>query len=164
MRHLTLSLLLGSLLSLNLGCQKKEEPATQPTPEAKDSSVAETTPAKEEPPAGHPAITAANKVLAAIHAGDAAAIRPLLNATNQKEVSDERLPELLKEAKETIGDVTEVVEARKGRRENQVAAKIRVVGNEVFVVVLTLENDQYLFEDLNSPDVADYEALEKIAP
>ena len=44
------------------------------------------------------------------------------------------------------------------------AAKIRVGGNEVFVVVLTLENDQYLFEDLNSPSVAGYEALEKIAP
>ena len=160
MRHLSLPLLLGTIISLNIGCQKKEEPATQPTPEATDSTAAETAPAQEE----HPAITAANKVLAAIHAGDAAAIRPLLNATNQKEVSDERLPELLKEAKETIGDVTEVVEARKGRRENQVAAKIRVVGNEVFVVVLTLENDQYLFEDLNSPDVADYKALEKIAP
>jgi len=160
MRPLSLPLLLGTIISLNVGCQKKEEPATQPTPEATDPPAAETTPAQEE----HPAITAANKVLAAIHAGDAAAIRPLLNATNQKEVSDERLPELLKEAKETIGDMTEVVEARKGRRENQVAAKIRVVGNEVFVVVLTLENDQYLFEDLNSPDVADYEALEKIAP
>ena len=160
MRPLSLPLLLGTIISLNVGCQKKEEPATQPTPEATDPTAAETTPAQEE----HPAITAANKVLAAIHAGDAAAIRPLLNATNQKEVSDERLPELLKEAKETIGDVTEVVEARKGRRENQVAAKIRVVENEVFVVVLTLEDGQYLFEDLNSPDVADYEALEKIAP
>ena len=163
MRPLSLPLLLGTIINLNVGCQKKEEPATQPTPEATDPTAAETTPAQEE----HPAITAANKVLAAIHAGDAgdaAAIRPLLNATNQKEVSDERLPELLKEAKETIGDVTEVTEVRKGRRENQVTAKIRVVGNEVFVVVLTLENDQYLFEDLNSPDVADYEALEKIAP
>ncbi|MFP6885734.1 MAG: hypothetical protein VCA40_14975, partial [Roseibacillus sp.] len=73
MRHLTLSLLLGTVLSLTIGCQKKEEPATQPTPEAKDPPAAETTPAKEEPPAEHPAITAANKVLAAIHAGDAAA-------------------------------------------------------------------------------------------
>lgn len=164
MRHLTLSLLLGTVLSLTIGCQKKEEPATQPTPEAKDPPAAETTPAKEEPPAEHPAITAANKVLAAIHAGDAAAIRPLLNATNQKKVSDERLLELLKEAKEAIGDVTEVTEVKKGRSENQVAAKIRVVGDEVFVVVLTLEEGQYLFEDLNSPNVAGYEALEKIGP
>ena len=167
MRHLTLSLLLGTVLSLTIGCQKKEEPATQPTPEAKDPPAAETTPAKEEPPAGHPAITAANKVLAAIHADDAAAIRPLLNAGNRDEVgklTDEELLKLLSEFKEEIGDVTEVTEVKKGRRENQVAAKIRVVGDEVFVVVLTLEEGQYLFEDLNSPNVAGYEALEKIAP
>ena len=44
------------------------------------------------------------------------------------------------------------------------AAKIRVVEDEVFVVVLTLEEGHYLFEDLNSPSVAGYEALEKIAP
>ena len=98
MRPLSLPLLLGTIISLNVGCQKKEEPATQPTPEATDPTAAETTPAQEE----HPAITAANKVLAAIHAGDAAAIRPLLNATNQKKVSDEKLPELLKEAKEFV--------------------------------------------------------------
>ena len=159
MHRLTLSLLLGSLLSLNLGCQKKEEPATQPTPEVQDSTAPETTPAKEE----HPSITAANKVLAAIHTGDAAAIRLLLNATNQT-LRDDELPQLLKEAKEFVGEATEVTEARKGRRENQVAAKIRVVENEVFVVVLTLEEDQYLFEDLNSPSVSGYEALEKIAP
>ena len=60
--------------------------------------------------------------------------------------------------------MTEVTEVKKGRRENQVAAKIRVVGDEVFVVVLTLEEGQYLLEDLNSPNVAGYEALEKIAP
>ncbi|MFP6882102.1 MAG: hypothetical protein VCA34_14195 [Roseibacillus sp.] len=166
MRHLTLSLLLGTVLSLNVGCQKNTEdpasPKTQNENQAAEASPAP--PAEPAPAAEHPAITAANKVLAAIHAGDAAAIRPLLNATNQKKVSDEELPEFLKEAKEEIGDVTKVTEVRKGRRENQVAAKIRVVENEVFVVTLTLEDGQYLFEDLNSPDVAGYEALEKIAP
>ena len=166
MRHLTLSLLLGTVLSLTIGCQKnKEDPAppkTQNENQAAEASPAP--PAEPAPAAEHPAITAANKVLAAIHTGDAAAIRPLLNATNQKKMSDERLLELLKEAKETIGDVTEVTEVKKGRRENQVAAKIRVVGDEVFVVVLTLEEGQYLFEDLNSPNVAGYEALEKIGP
>jgi hypothetical protein len=43
-------------------------------------------------------------------------------------------------------------------------AKIRVAGDEVFVVVLTLEEGQYRFEDINSPAVADYESQEKIAP
>ena len=166
MRHLTLSLLLGAILSLNLGCQKNtEDPAPPETQNENQAAEASPAPSAEPAPAaGHPAITAANKVLAAIHAGDAAAIRPLLNATNQKKVSDEDLSKLLEQAKRTIGDVTEVTEVRKGRRENQVAAKIRVVENEVFVVVLTLEDGQYLFEDLNSPDVAGYEALEKIAP
>ena len=155
MRHLILSLLLGSLLSLNLGCQEKEQPATQPTPEATDS----TTPAKEE----HPAITAANKVLAAIHAGDDAAIRPLLNANNQ-DIRDKDIRRFLEESKTDVGDVTEVTEVRAGRAENEVVAKIRVVEDEVFVVVLTLEDGKYLFEDINSPGVSRYEALEKIAP
>ena len=155
MRHLILSLLLGSLLSLNLGCQEKEQPATQPTPEAKDS----TAPAKEE----HPAITAANKVLAAIHAGDDAAIRPLLNANNQ-DIRDKDIRRFLEESKTDVGDVTEVTEVRAGRAENEVVAKIRVVEDEVFVVVLTLEDGKYLFEDINSPGVSRYEALEKIAP
>ena len=155
MRHLILSLLLGSLLSLNLGCQEKEQPAPQPTPEATDS----TTPAKEE----HPAITAANKVLAAIHAGDDAAIRPLLNANNQ-DIRDKDIRRFLEESKTDVGDVTEVTEVRAGRAENEVVAKIRVVEDEVFVVVLTLEDGKYLFEDINSPDVAGYEALKKIAP
>ena len=160
MRHLPLALLLGALLSLNLGCQKKDDSASQPAPETKEPSTEEATPAPEE----HPAITAANKVLSALHAGDAVAIRTLLSATNQEKISDENLPELLKGAKEMLGEVTEVTEARTGRGENQVVAKIRVVEGEVFVVVLTLEEGQYCFEDLNSPSVAGYEALEKIAP
>lgn len=68
------------------------------------------------------------------------------------------------EAKREVGDVTEVTEVRAGRRENEVLAKIKVLEEEVFVVVLTLEDGKYLFEDLNSPSVAGYEALEKIAP
>ena len=119
MRYLPLTLLLGVLLTLNLGCQKKGEPDSQPAPEKTESSSAEAPPATE----AHPAITAANKILSAIHAGDTAAIRQLLNATNQEKISDDDLPELLKEAKEILGEVTEVTEARTGRGENQVVAK-----------------------------------------
>jgi hypothetical protein len=32
------------------------------------------------------------------------------------------------------------------------------------VVVLTLEEGQYRFEDINSPSVSDYDSLEKLAP
>ena len=112
----------------------------------------------------HPAITVANQVLAAIQAGDAAAIRPLLNATSQKKVSDDEIEGLLKEAKEFIADATTVSEVRESSRQGEWMAKIRVVGDEVFVVALTLEEGQYRFEDLNSPSVADYEAQPIVAP
>ena len=139
------ALFLAITISVNIGCNK-------------------TTREKEEAPAEHPAITVANQVLAAIQAGDAAAIRPLLNVTNQKKVSDDDIVGLLKEVKETIGDVTQVTEVRKRQREGEVAAKIRVRGEEVLVVVLTLEEGQYRFEDINSPSVSDYDSLEKLAP
>lgn len=158
-----LALFLAITISVNIGCNK----STEPTPEQTgNETTAENqgSQEKEETPAEHPAITVANQVLAAIQAGDAAAIRPLLNATNQKKVSDDDIVGLLKEVKETIGDVTQVTEVRKSSREGQVVAKIGVRGEEVLVVVLTLEEGQYRFEDINSPSVADYEALEKIAP
>jgi predicted nucleic acid-binding Zn-ribbon protein len=159
MRYLPLTLLLGVLLTLNLGCQKKGDPDSQPAPETKESSSAEATPAAEE----HPAITAANKVLSAIHAGDDAAIRPLLNAGNQ-DIKDRDIRRFLEESKTEVGDVTEVTEIRAGRAENEVVAKIRVVDDEVFVIVLTLEDGEYLFEDINSPGVSNYESLKKLAP
>ena len=112
----------------------------------------------------HPAITVANQVLAAIRAGDAAAMKPLLNATNQKKVSDDEIAQYLQEEKGTVGDVTKVTEVRESSRKGQVMAKIRVAGDEVFVVVLTLEEGQYRFEDINSPAVADYEARPIVAP
>ena len=159
MRYLPLTLLLGVLLTLNLGCQKKGDPDSQPAPEKTESSSAEATPAAEE----HPAITAANKVLSAIHAGDDAAIRPLLNAGNQ-DIKDRDIRRFLEESKTEVGDVTEVTEIRAGRAENEVVAKIRVVDDEVFVIVLTLESGEYLFEDINSPGVSNYESLKKVAP
>ena len=139
------ALFLAITISVNIGCNKS-------------------TGEKEEAPAEHPAITVANQVLAAIQAGDAAAIRPLLNATNQKKVSDDDIVGLLKEVKETIGYVTQVTEVRKRQREGEVAAKIRVRGEEVLVVVLTLEEGQYRFKHLTTPTIAAYDSLEKIAP
>ncbi len=112
----------------------------------------------------HPAVTAANQVLAAIHASDAEAIRPLFNATNQRKVSDSDLERLFQEAKEMLGDVHQVSELREHYRDGFVAAKIRVVGREVLVVVLSIEDGHYLFEDLNSPGVEDWENLGQIWP
>ena len=159
MRYLPLTLLLGALVTLNLGCQKKGEPDSQPAPEKTESSSAEAPPATE----AHPAITAANKILSAIHAGDDTALRPLLNAGNQ-DIKDRDIRRFLEESKKEVGDVTEVTEIRAGRAENEVVAKIRVVDDEVFVIVLTLEDGEYLFEDINSPGVSNYESLKKVAP
>ena len=159
-----LALFLAITISVNIGCNKSTAPATPEQASSGTTDENQGTQEKEETPAEHPAITVANQVLAAIQAGDAAAIRPLLNATNQKKVSDDDIVGLLKEVKETIGDVTQVTEVRKRQREGEVAAKIRVRGEEVLVVVLTLEEGQYRFEDINSPSVADYDSLEKIAP
>lgn len=112
----------------------------------------------------HPAIVAANQVLAAIHSQDAVAIRPLLNATNQRKLSDDDLVKLSQEAGEILGDIRRVSELRNHPRPGYVMAKIRVVGGEVFVVVLSQEEGKYLFEDLNSPPSSDYEEQERLAP
>ena len=159
-----LALFFAITISVNIGCNKSTEPTTPEKTSNETTNENQGTQEKEETPAEHPAITVANQVLAAIQAGDAAAMKPLLNATNQKKVSDDEIAQYLKEKKGTIGDVTTVTEVRKSSREGQVMAKIRVAGDEVFVVVLTLEEGQYRFEDINSPAVADYEAQEKIAP
>ena len=109
-------------------------------------------------------MTVANQVLAAITAGDVAAIRPLLNSNN-KDLSDEDVTGYMQQdGKEAMGDVRTVSELRQGRSENEVVAKIRVKGEEVYVVTLTLEEGNYRFEDINSPSVEDYEALTKIEP
>jgi len=160
-----LALFLAIMISLNTGCNENSETSTpdqtsnEATPESQGTKDKE-----EETASEHPAITVANQVLAAIQAEDAAAIRPLLNATNQKKVSDDEIGGILKQAKEFIADVTTVSEVRESDREGQVMAKIRVVDDEVFVVALTLEEGQYRFEDLNSPSVADYEAQAVVAP
>ncbi len=159
-----LALFLAITISVNIGCNKSTEPTTPEKSSNETTSENQGTQEKEETPAEHPAITVANQVLAAIQAGDAAAMKPLLNATNQEKVSDDEIAQYLQEEKGTIGDVTKVTEVRKHSREGQVMAKIRVAGDEVFVVVLTLEEGQYRFEDINSPTVAGYESQEKIAP
>ena len=159
-----LALFFAITISVNIGCNKSTEPTTPEKTSGETTNENQGTQEKEETPAEHPAITVANQVLAAIQAGDAAAMKPLLNATNQEKVSDDEIAQYLQEEKGTIGDVTKVTEVRKHSREGQVMAKIRVVGDEVFVVVLTLEEGQYRFEDINSPTVADYEAQAIVAP
>ena len=155
MRLTSFLLALGLTFTLSLGCNKAKQQDSSLVSSLSDTdNESQESQVKKE----HPGITVANKILAAIHAGDAAAVKPLLNATNRKKVSDSDLAGLLQEAKEQVGQVKESPELRQGRDENEVMAKIRVVGDEVFVIVLSLEDGKYLLEDINSPSVADYQS------
>ena len=165
MRQLFPLLALCLLVAL-VGCDKPKDAsesssAASGEPEANAAGSSTTEESVEESTA-HPARIAANKILAAIVDQDAAAIKLLLNKTNQEKVSDDDIAGMLKETKAIIGDVREVSELRKGRGDDEVLGKVLVADDEVFVVVLTKEDGKYLFEDLNSPDVESYEAMEKI--
>ena len=71
MRYLPLTLLLGVLLTLNLGCRKKGDPDSPPATEA------------------HPAITAANKILAAIQG---LPVAPIAQLAVRRPWSDAHVP------------------------------------------------------------------------
>jgi len=111
-------------------------------------------------------VRVANEILQCVIRGDAAAMRPLLNATNSR-MALEDLQGALDEMRQTVGDLTAVSEVRRasGRYpEGSVFAKLKDEQGETFVLVLTLEDGKLLFEDINSPSTADYLALEKIWP
>lgn len=110
----------------------------------------------------HEALTVANQVLDAIHNEDPDAIRPFLNSNNRDNLSNEEIVGFMKESKEHLDGVKTASELREGRSEGTVFAKIREDGDEVFVVVLTLEDGKYLFEDINSPPKESYDGLSKI--
>ena len=146
-----------------LGCDAKPKAETTTDDSTTEATASPDTASEDSTAApAHPARVAANKVLAAIVDQDAAAIKALFNKTNQEKVGDDDIAGMLKETKDIIGDVKEISELRKGRSENEVLGKVLVADEEVLVVVLTEEDGKYLFEDLNSPDVESYEALEKI--
>ena len=126
--------LLVTMISLNVGCNQSTDPSTSDHTSAETNNDTKAAKEKKEAPAEHPAITVANQVLAAIQAEDAEAIRPLLNATNQKKISDDEIGGFLKEAKYFIGDATKVSEVRESSRDGQWMAKIRVVGKEVVLL------------------------------
>ena len=151
--------------TLDDGTEAERERQRKLKDEQKAADEAAVKKATEETPAEHPAITVANQVLAATRTGQAAHLRPLLNAANQKKLSYDDIVGQLDGLRAQIGGVAQVTELRKWQREGEVAAKIRVEAElVVWVVVLTLEEGQYRFKHLTTPTIAAYDSLEKIAP
>lgn len=108
----------------------------------------------------HPALIAANEILTAIRNSDSVAIKKLFNETNRTRIADEDLYLFFSDSKETIGDVTEITEIRQDDR--RVVAKLRQVDDEVFVIVMTEEDGQFLLEDINSPPVDLFNTMPKL--
>ena len=154
-----LILLLGIMLSTTIGCNQANENKNDKKAETDSDSKSTKQAVNRDSPTA-----VANQVLAAIHAVDPAAIKPLLDRENQEVLTDEQLTMFLKGEQGTVADVTQVTELRQGSEENEVLAKIRVAGDKVFVVVLTRKEGLYYLADLNSRSLADYEAQEKVEP
>ncbi len=109
-----------------------------------------------------------NYILQALHSCDVEAIAKTFNQANRNkllplnEKNRERILSLCREEKSNISGVQEVSELRKGPSfmgEGAVVGKIKVIGSEVIVIVLTKEGDTYGFEDINSPGVESYNSL-----
>ncbi len=124
--------------------------------QAKVGSAEKNTATNLEP--SNPAMTAANRILTALRNHDAEAMKSLFNQKNRENASDELLAEFFQQANQMIGDATQATELRAGVGPNEVLARIRAMGNEVCVLVLTAENGQYLLEDINIPSVEDYQS------
>ena len=107
----------------------------------------------------HPAVLASNAILTAIAAQDAVGIQLHFNEINRKKIKQSQIPRLLTEARkqtQSIRQTTELRRAPKFLGPQALLAKIRVQGDEVFVLVLTLEKGQYRFEDINSPSTSQF--------
>ena len=112
----------------------------------------------------HPAAVAADRILTVLHTGSPEDMVPLLNATNRSKVPPEAMGEMMAYLRKKVGDARRVTEVRDRGSRGQTVAKVRVVEGEVIVITLTEEDGQFLLEDVNSPSVASYEALERLAP
>ncbi|NLI75596.1 MAG: hypothetical protein GX442_04035 [Candidatus Riflebacteria bacterium] len=101
-------------------------------------------------------------VLKAIRAADGQALLGLCNATNRRKITPEQLPEIMKELQQEAGNVEQIGDLRQGpsfATKGSVCAFLRTEGVETFVIMLTNENGEYGFEDINSPDTAQWEKL-----
>ncbi len=157
----------------------KTKPSAEPTaaPATQMTSPAPAAASDEKqtvPPASSEAKTApiavdrkdpaavAQALLTAIRANDSATVVSLLNAVNQKKISPKDIPEMMKELAAKIGSTEKIGAVKSGpsfMAKGTVCAFVRTEGVETYVITLTKEGDEYLFEDINSPDTAQWEKL-----
>jgi hypothetical protein len=100
----------------------------------------------------------AEAVVKAIRSGDGPGLMALCNATNKKKITPERLPLALSSLQKKVGAAETIGELReRPGGKGDVCAFLRQEGVETYVVTLTTEEGEYGFEDINSPDNADWE-------
>ena len=68
-------------------------------------------------------------------------------------------PFLFRQANQMIGDATQATELRAGSGPNEVLARVRDMGSEVCLLVLTEEDGQYLWDDINSAAVDEFQSM-----
>jgi uncharacterized protein YkuJ len=113
----------------------------------------------------------ANEVVRCVREQDIEGLVALFSAVNRRKfgpdinASRPKLMKVLAKTLRQIGDVTEVGELREApsfEGAGGVVAYLREEGDEVFVVTLKKEGDDYVFDDINSPSVASYQSLKLI--
>ena len=60
---------------------------------------------------------------------------------------------------EGVNKITELRRYERRKGVVWVICKLKAIDHEMMVITLSLENGKYLFEDINSPDVSQYEQL-----
>ncbi len=110
----------------------------------------------------------ANMAIGCIKEGSLDKLLPIFSAVNRQRLGAltdkvrQRMAKFMEKSMRQVGEVTQVGELRDGSARlgpGGVYAFIRKEGDEVFVVSLKKEGSDYTFDDINSPSVADYDAL-----
>ncbi len=102
-------------------------------------------------------------VLNAIKATDVTALKCALNQVNSNK--PEHLKDFMIESQKFTEGVQSITEIRRYDKHTGVVwvlCKLKAVDEEMMVITLSLENGKYLFEDIHSPSLSEYEKLEVI--
>ena len=99
-------------------------------------------------------------ILNAIKENNVSAFKCTFNRVNRSKSINEK--EFMQECIKFTEGVSKITEIRRYDKRKGVVwmlCKLKVIENEMMVITLSLENEKYLFEDINSPGVSEYEKL-----